>query len=128
MAERTQILDTLPCSTAASLAAKQFYAVTTDGSMTLIAAVAAKNMLGILQDKPVVGEAGTVAVFGVSKAAISASQTLTGGTTLLEVDTGGTLKALASGTAVAKARQSLTSVAAVKIVEVEILKSNALYA
>lgn len=124
MSERTLILDTLPCG-ASSLATKQYYAVKCDNTMSLIVAVAAKNMLGILQDKPAVGEAGTVAVFGVTKAAISASQTVTKGTTLFEVDTGGTLKVLASGTAVARARESITSVAAVKVIEVEILKSNA---
>ncbi len=126
MAERTLILDTLP-AVAGSLATKQYYAVTTDTSMGLIVAVAAKDMLGILQDKPVQGQAGTVAVFGVTKAAISASQSVTKGSTLFEVDTGGTLKVLSAGTAVAKARESLTSVAAVKIIEVEILKSNTAY-
>lgn len=124
MAERTQTLDTLPCSTTASLITKQFYAVSIDSNETLIVANAANACHGILQDKPVIGDPGVVCMYGVSKAAISASQTLTAGTTTLEVDTGGTLKVHASGVIVARARQSLVSVANVTIVEVDVFHVN----
>ncbi len=126
MAERTLTLDTLPVSTT-SLATKQYYAVSIDSTEGLILATAGNACHGILQDKPVVGEAGTVGIYGVSKAAISASQALTAGTTLLEVDTGGTLKAHASGVVVARCRQTLSSVAAVKIVEVDLFHVNSAF-
>ena len=106
----------------AALSAKQFFAITNGGLAT-----AAKNIDGVLQDNPVSGKAGSIAVAGISKAAISASQALTAGVTLLEVDTGGTFKVLASGTAVAKSMETLVSNAAVCIVAVEILPSNAAF-
>lgn len=127
MAENHMILDgTLICGSS-SLATKQFYAVKMHTDKSLIVAVAAKNILGILQDKPVVGEAGSVCVFGVTKAAIAASQVVAIGG-LLEVTTGGTLIPIASGTAVAIAREALASTARVMVIEVELLKSAALYA
>jgi hypothetical protein len=107
---------------AADLSAKQFFAVYNNN-----VANAAKNMDGILQDNPTSGHAGCIATGGISKAAISASQALTAGVTLLEVDTAGTFKALASGVAVAKAMETITSTAAVKVIAVEILKSNGLF-
>ncbi len=108
--------------TTADLSAKQFCAVY-NGTV----ANATKNMDGILQDNPVSGKAACIATRGISKAAISASQTLTAGVTLLEVDTGGTLKAVASGTVVAKAMESLVSTTAVAIIAVEIEKSAAVF-
>lgn len=101
---------------AADLSAKQFFAIN-NGNV----ATAAKAIDGILQNNPVSGKAGTIAVRGITKAAIAASQTLVSGVTQLEVASGGTLAVLASGIAVAIARESLTSVAAVRIVAVELL-------
>ncbi len=111
---------------AADLSAKQFYAVT-EGSAGINVSTAAKNIDGILQDKPTSGSTGVYCKTGRTKAAISASQTITKGDRL-EVDTGGTLIPVASGTAVAKAMESLTSVAAVRLITVELLPSNAAYA
>ena len=113
------------CSTSTGLTTSQYHAVTNLAAM--VVSTAAKNMDGILQDNPDKGQAGSVARSGITKAAISASQTLTAGVTLLEVDTGGTLKVLASGTVVAKAAESLTSNAAVCIVAVELLPTNAAF-
>lgn len=112
------------------LSAKQYYAVildTTTGASGLSLAAAGKNIDGILQDKPVSGQAGTMAYMGVTKAAISASQTITAGE-LLQVDTGGTLIPIASGTAVAKALEAITSTANVTLCTVMLLKSNNVYA
>lgn len=110
----------------ADLSAKQFYAVTiTANGMEL--ATAGKAIDGILQDNPTAGQAGAFAGAGVTKAAISASTTLTGGTTLLEVDTGGALKALASGIVVGKALESLVSNANVCLIAVELLPANAVF-
>lgn len=108
----------------ADLSAKQFYAIEKGDVAT-----AAKACDGILQDNPVSGASGCIA-FGpcTTKAAITASQTLVADETMLEVAAGGTLSVLAAGIAVAKARESLTSVAAVRIVAVQLLPSNALHA
>ncbi len=107
---------------AADLTAKQFFAINAGNVAT-----AAKNIDGILQDNPASGKAGSIAVAGITKAVISASQALTKDVTLLEVDTGGTLKVVSAGTAVAKAMESLTSVAATRIVAVELLPNNAVF-
>ena len=125
MAERTQILDTLQCG-ASSLAAKQYYAVKMGTDKKLVVGVAGKNILGFLQDKPVIGEAGTVATFGVTKVVISASQTVNIGDQL-EVDTGGTLIPHASGLVVAVAREALVSVAHVMVIEAQITLGIGLY-
>jgi hypothetical protein len=110
----------------AVLSSNQFCAVTvSSGNIALSAA--GKNMDGILQDKPDgIGQGGSVAMFGVSKA-------LAGGTgfsagDLLEVvaSTGAfqTLNVNGTTTAVAKA---VTTAAAGVIGTVIILKSNAVY-
>lgn len=110
---------------ASDLSAKQFFAVVIKSTGKIDQAVAAKNMDGILQDKPKAGDVGVYCRDGFCKAAISASQTLAIGDEL-EVDTAGTLKAVASGTIVAKAMEAVVSVAKVTIAGVEILRSNAL--
>lgn len=116
--------------TAADMSAKQFYCMTRNGSGgTVNVGTAAKATDGVLQDNPVSGKAGAIAVSGITKAAISASQTLTAGVTLLEVDTGGTLKATSGGIVVAKALEALDgSIAAVTYIAVELLPSNAVFA
>lgn len=121
-----QALDTRSEVAAADLSAKQFYAVT-EGSTGINLATAAKNCSGILQDKPGSGKVGTYAVRGISKVAITASTAITKGAQL-EVDTGGTLKTLASGIAVAVALESLSSVAAVRLISAEITLGVGVYA
>jgi hypothetical protein len=122
-----QGLKTLTFPAAADLSAKQFYAVNGNQTDGVNVATATKNMTGILQDKPAAaGRAASVAIEGQSKAAITASTAVTAGN-LLEVDTGGTFKVLAGGTAVARAEQSLSSVAVVQIITVTILQSNAAF-
>jgi len=111
---------------ASDLSANQFYAVTV-GSTGLAIATAAKSCDGILQDKPISGQIGCYARRGRTKAAISASQTITKGG-LLEIASGGTLVPIASGIAVAKAMESLVSVAAVRLISVELLPAAGLYA
>ena len=114
---------------AVDLSAKQFFAVSfnTGSSVTgqIGLANAGKSIDGILLDNPKLGKAGCIATRGICKAAISASQALTAGITLLQVDTGGTLTTLSSGTAVAKAMETLASTASVMIIGVELLPSNA---
>ena len=105
----------------ADLSTSQFYAVKlTANGMEL--ATAAKAIDGILQDNPLAGKAGCYASDGVTKAAISASQTLSVGA-LLQVDSGSTLCASSGGVIVAKALEAVTSVATVSIIAVEILRN-----
>ena len=111
------------CSSTTGLTTSQFYAVTNLTAM--VVSTAGANTDGILQGNPDKSQAAPVAVDGVCKAAISASQALTAGVTLLEVDTGGTLKVHSAGTVVAKSMETLSSTASVMIVAVELLRSNA---
>lgn len=107
----------------ADLSAKQFYAIKILSTGKMDVATAAKNIWGVLQDKPKSGETGTYARPGSkTKAAIAASQTLAIGA-LVEVASGGTFTALASGFAVGRMREAVASVAKVTIAEVEILWS-----
>jgi hypothetical protein len=106
------------------LSASQYFAVSTNSSGQAVIATAGANMDGIVQNNPKLAAAATVGWDGGTIAAISASQSLTP-QTLLEVDSGGTLKAHASGTVVAKSKETLASTANVCLVSVEILRSNA---
>lgn len=106
----------------ADLSAKQYYAVD-KGDV----AVAAKAIDGILQNNPVSGKQMCIQFGGVSKVAIAASQTVTAGD-LLEVTTGGTLIPIASGIAVARALESLTSVAAVRVIGAMLLPAAGVHA
>ncbi len=105
----------------ADLSAKQFQAAIV-GANGIALAAAGKNMDGILQDKPKSGEAGTIAMFGVSKA-LSAGTGFSAGDNL-EVVSGG-FQTQSTGTIVAKA---VTTAAAGIIGSVVILKSNAVFA
>jgi hypothetical protein len=108
----------------ANLSASQYFAVTLNSSGLMVVSTAGANTDGILQDNPLQGKAGSYGYDGTMPAAISASNTLAIGS-LLEVDTGGTLKLHASGTVVAKSLEALASNAAVCLVAVALLRSNA---
>lgn len=111
----------------ADLSAKQYYAVARASAAAGVdVAVAAKNMDGILQNKPTSGQAASVCRSGNTKAAITSGSAVLIGS-LLEVDTGGTLKLLASGIVVAKALEANGSLAAVALITVELLPSNAAF-
>ncbi len=112
----------------ADLSAKQYYAVSAVDATGMDVATAAKACDGILQDKPILGQAGCVAYAGVTKAAISASSATTANLTQLEVDTGGTLKPVSAGIVVAKALETLSSTAGIKVIAVYLEPSNALQA
>src|SRR5579863_7085631 len=96
------ILQLISSPAGADLSAKQFYAITVSGTAAI--ATAAKNCDGILQNKPTSGQAASVAIFGVSKAVLGTGGVTAGG--LMEIASGGTLVALASGSAVAKALET----------------------
>src|SRR5262249_4488334 len=101
---------------AADLSTKQFYAITIDTNGNAALATAAKNCDGFLQNTPSTGQAAAIAIFGETKAAISATVTVG---QLLEIDTGGTLKPVASGTAVAKALQGGASGNIITVLELK---------
>jgi hypothetical protein len=129
----------ISCVAAEALTTQQFYAVksvtnaTTQPPSTIVVdvlPVTATAILGILQDNPLSGQACGVQINGITKAAISPSQALTGGVTYLEVDgasaTPGTLKAHASGTIVAIALETLASTTSIAITTVMLLPANAI--
>lgn len=107
------------------LSARQFCAVKLDTNGQVAVATAAKNMDGVLQDKPTAqGASAEVAMFGVSK--VTAGGTGFSAGDLLEITTNGTFQTQTStNTVVAKA---LTAAAAGAIGSAIILKSNAVYA
>jgi hypothetical protein len=121
------VQDTFTAPAAADLSAYQFYACSYDANANLTLAAAGKNMDGILQGKPKAGEAAQFCRDGYSKAAITAGVAITIGE-LLQVDTGGTFTAAGTGTAVAKALQSIAAGGTViNYITVEILRSNAAF-
>jgi hypothetical protein len=101
------------------LSAKQYFAI---NNKTV--ANAAKAIDGILQNNPKSGQAGTIAVAGITKAVLASGNAITDGVTQLEVATGGKLQILAAGIAVAIARQTITSQGADVLAAVELLPAN----
>lgn len=124
------MLNTLSCPAGADLSAKQFYAVSQVNDTSnppgvhLALTTAAAACTGILQDNPVSGQAGCVQTNGITKAAISASSSVTAGTTFLEVDSGGTLKPYNAGVKVAQALEPVTSQATIAIISVRLLPTS----
>ena len=118
----------LQCSWASvsgGLASQQYYAVTI-GSSGVDVATAGKNCTGILQNAPGAYQAAEICTFGITKAKITASSNVSVGT-LLDVDSGGTLKATAGGVVVARALEACNS-AVINTITVELLKSNNVFA
>lgn len=66
MAWELPVLD-LSLEAGADLSAKQFYLVKLDSSGRVVLAGAAERAIGVLQNKPLAGEAAQVRVLGVSK-------------------------------------------------------------
>lgn len=123
------LLSTLSAPAASDMTVKQFFAVSlaSDGAGAVSAALATQNKActGILKNNPYTGAVAEIQTEGITKAAITASTAITAGQ-LLKVDTGGTLCVKdASNTVVAQALESLSSVAAVAIIAVRLLPSNA---
>ncbi len=127
MAANEQALKTLTMVTKSDvdLSAKQYYAVTLASNTNGVdVATAAKACDGILQNKPTAGQAASVGIDGVSVVAITASSAVLQGS-LLEVDTGGTLKLLASGTAVAVAQLATGAPASICFIPARLLPGSA---
>jgi hypothetical protein len=128
------LLNTYSHPAGADLSGKQFYGVAlvndtaNPPGVHVVAATAAKGIAGVLQNNPLNGQAACYQVDGITKVAISASQAITGGTTFLEVDVNGTFKPVATGTVVAQALESVTSVAKITIISALLMPGNALTA
>lgn len=121
------ILQTYSAVAAVDLSAKQYYAVAYDANGNINLAAAGKNMDGVLQDKPTAGHAGMYARDGISKVAITAGVAVTIDQ-LLQVDAGGTLTPVTTGTPVAKALQAVGAGGpAVVFISASILRSNAAF-
>lgn len=112
---------------AANLSSNLFCAVQFDTNGNCAIANAAKNIDGVLQNKPSQGQAADMCVFGITKVQVSA--TTTAGQ-LLQVDaTGnGSFAPVSSGTAVAKALDGSGTVSSgTVVITALLLKSNAVY-
>jgi hypothetical protein len=124
------LLNTISEQAGADLSGKQFYGVALvtaaanpPGVLAMVG-VAAKAICGVLQNNPLNGQAATIQTSGITKVAISPNQAITGGTTLLDLDTGGTFIPHATGTIVAQALDSLPSTAAIGIISARLMPSN----
>jgi hypothetical protein len=124
------MLNTFSAPAGADLSGKQFYGVAlvndtnNPPGVHVALGVAAKGIAGVLQNNPLMGQAACYQSSGITKVAISASQTIVGGTTLLDLDVGGTFTAHAAGTAVAQALESVAPVANIMIISAKLMPSN----
>jgi hypothetical protein len=82
----------------------------------VVVGTAAKGIAGVLVNNPLNGQAAEYQTSGITKVAISASQVITGGTTFLQLDVGGTFLPATTGVIVAQALESLASTANIMII------------
>ena len=115
----------------ADLSGKQFYGVALVNDVNnppgvhAVVGTAAKAIIGVLKNNPLSGQACDIQTTGNTKVAISASQVITGGTTYLQLDVGGTFVASTTGTVVAQALESCPSSTAIHIISAHLMPSNA---
>ena len=127
------LLNTYSAPAGVDMSGKQFYgvALVADANnppgVHLAVGVAAKAIAGVLQNNPVLGQAGTYQSEGTTKVAISANQTVLAGG-FLEVDVGGTFTPHAAGIIAAQALEPVVPVANIMIISAKLLPSNALTA
>jgi hypothetical protein len=126
------LLNTYSANAGVDLSGKQFCGVTLvndptgipPGGVKLVVGTVGKAIAGVLQNNPLMGQAGCYQPSGITKVAISANQTIVGGTTLLDLDFGGTFAAHTTGTIVAEALESVAPVATIQIISARLLPSN----
>lgn len=125
------LLNTYSAPAGADLSGKQFYGVAlvndtaNPPGVHVALGTAAKAIAGVLQNNPLTGQAACYQPEGITKVAISANQTIVGGTTLLELDVAGTFKVFGTGTVVAQALESVGPVAGITIISARLMPSNA---
>jgi hypothetical protein len=127
------LLNTYSAPAGVDMSGKQFYgvALVADAAnppgVHLAIGVAAKGISGVLQNNPLLGQAGNYQTDGTTKVAISASQTILAGG-FLDLDVGGTFVPHAAGIIVAQALEPVAPVANIMIISAKLLPSNALTA
>lgn len=115
----------------ADLSGKQFYglALVTAPSLppgvNAVVGTGALGISGVLQNNPLLGQAATIQYDGITKVAISANQTIVGGTTFLDLDVGGTFTSHAAGVIVAQALESIASTPNIMIISAKLMPGNA---
>ncbi|HEY6272626.1 MAG TPA: hypothetical protein VIX19_11620 [Terriglobales bacterium] len=122
------LLNTYTSPAGVDMSGMQFYAVSLGSSppgVVLGPAQSGRGIAGVLQNNPLQGQAAEYQREGITKVAISANQTITGGTSLLQVDVGSTLTVATTGTVVAQALESVGPVAQVMIISAMLMVSNA---
>lgn len=125
------LLNTYSVPAGADLSGKQFYgvALVNDASnppgVHAVLGTAAKAIAGVLQNNPLPGQAACYQTNGITKVAISANQAVTGGTTFLDLDVGGTFTPHTTGAVVAQALESVASSPGIMIISAKLLPSNA---
>jgi hypothetical protein len=125
------LLNTYTAPAGADLSGKQFYGVslvndpTNPPGVHLVVGTTLKAIAGVLQNNPLLGQAGVYQTDGITKVAISASQVITGGTTFLQMDVGGTFIPVSTGIACAQALESVASVANITIISARLMPGNA---
>jgi len=124
------LLNTFSAPAGADLSGKQFYgvALVNDASnppgVHVVVGTAAKGIAGVLQNNPLSGQAACYQTDGITKVAVSASQVVTGGTTFLQLDVGGTFVPFTTGAIVAQALETIPSTASIMIISAKLLPSN----
>lgn len=125
------LLNTYSAPAGADLSGKQFYgvALVNDANnppgVHVVVGTASKGIAGVLQNNPLPGQAATYQTEGKTKVAISANNAVTGGTTFLDLDVGGTFIPHATGAIVAQALESIPSSPGIMIISAMLLPSNA---
>jgi hypothetical protein len=124
------LLNTYSAPAGVDLSGKQFYgvALVADANnppgVHLALGVAAKGIVGVLQNNPLLGQAGCYQTDGITKVAISASQTVLAGG-FLDLDVGGTFVPHAAGVVVAQALEPVAPVANIMIISAKLMSGNA---
>ena len=125
------LLNTYSAQAGADLSGKQFYGLALVNNaapppgVLAVLGTAAKAIAGVLQNNPLQGQAAEYQTDGITKVAISANVTVTGGTTFLQLDVGGTFTPFTTGTIVAQALESVAPVANIMIISAKLMPGSA---
>jgi hypothetical protein len=125
------LLNTYTAPAGADLSGKQYYGVAlvndpaNPPGVHVVVGTAAKGIAGVLQNNPVNGQAACYQTDGVTKVAISANQAITGGTTFLDLDVGGTFTPHTTGAIVAQALESIPATTTIMLVSAKLMSGNA---
>jgi hypothetical protein len=124
------LLNTYSAPAGTDMSGKQFYGmalVADPGNppgVHLAVGVAGEAICGVLQNNPLQGQAGSYQADGITKIAISPSQTIPAGG-FLDLDVGGTFVLHAAGIIVAQAMEPVVSAASIMITSARLMPGNA---